>query len=379
MKDILNRLNEEKCDAYVMYDSADNSDMLYLSGFNASDPYIYIQKNDGSKHLIVASMEMLRARRESACNILSRSDAGMPELLKKYKNADLASAHMITDFAGKRLLVPSSMQVGFAEMLKMAADDIVIDDNTVAMMRSVKNDSEIEKIRDAQKANDAAMKLAVDIIKNSKPDDFGALYTEENVPLTSEFIKEVVHYRFYHMNFDDKDIIISSGADTALPHSKGSGQIYANQPIVMDIFPRSLSTGYFADMTRTVSKGKPSDEIEEMYKTTAEAKKMAAEMIHPGVTGAEVHCAVADFYKSQGYESAGCSGFIHSLGHGVGLDIHEMPLLSPSGGVLEPGNVITIEPGLYYPGIGGVRIEDMGVVTEDGFDIFTCFEEQLIV
>ena len=147
----------------------------------------------------------------------------------------------------------------------------------------------------------------------------------------------------------------------------------------MDVFPQNLKTGYFADMTRTIAKGAPADEIIRMYKTVHDAKELAVNLLGPGITGAEVHNAVAAYFAEQGYETAGSSGFIHSLGHGVGLEIHEGPSLSPSGGILEPGNVVTIEPGLYYPGIGGVRLEDMGVITEDGFDRFTNFEEQLIV
>ena len=164
-----------------------------------------------------------------------------------------------------------------------------------------------------------------------------------------------------------------------MPHARGTGPLYANQPIVMDVFPRSELTGYFADMTRTVSKGAPSDEIIRMYDAVQKAKELAASMIHPGITGAEVYTAVVEFFQAEGYETAGSSGFTHSLGHGVGLEIHEAPSLSPSGSELKVGQVITLEPGLYYQGIGGVRLEDMGVVTRDGFDSFTCFEEKLVV
>ncbi|NLA39144.1 MAG: M24 family metallopeptidase, partial [Methanomicrobiales archaeon] len=137
-------------------------------------------------------------------------------------------------------------------------------------------------------------------------------------------------------------------------------------------------TGYHADMTRTVVKGEPSPAIREMYEAVRDAKALSASRVRAGVPGADLYQAVVDLFHDRGYES-GTQGFIHSLGHGVGLEVHEEPSLGPGGGALAAGNVITIEPGLYYPGTGGVRLEDMGAVTETGFDRFTQYGEELIV
>ncbi|MDO5846521.1 MAG: Xaa-Pro peptidase family protein [Methanocorpusculum sp.] len=377
MTGISEELKKRTCDAYVVYDTSDNEDMRYLSGFLATDPYLYIFKRDGTASLIVSSMEELRARRESACGVVTRTSAGFAELLKQYPDPDAASAHMIANFSGKRLLVPYSMPVGFARALTEAAE-VEIDDGTVLAMRSVKTPEEIEKIRAVQRKNEQGVHIAVEAVRKSTVDENGGLVFED-APLTSEKIRAILHDEFYRLGLEDRDTIISCAGDTALPHAKGSGQLMANQAIVMDVFPRETSTGYFADMTRTISKGRPSDEIVAMYAVVHEAKTLAAKMIRPGITGAEVHNAVADFFTQKGYETAGTSGFIHSLGHGVGLAIHELPSLSPRGKELVPGNVVTIEPGLYYPGTGGVRLEDMGAVTEDGFDSFTTFEEELII
>lgn len=377
MAGILEELEQRDCDAYVVYDSSDNEDMRYLSGFLATDPFIYVYKKDGGQFLIVSSMEELRARRESPCSIVTHTAAGIYELLEKHNDADAASAEMIKNFCGEKLLVPYSMPVGFARALESSAQ-VTIDSGTVLSMRAKKTGVEIEKIRAVQKKNERGVTLAVDTVRKADVSEDGGLFFEDE-PLTSEKLREIMHEAFFRMGLDDKDTIASCGADTALPHAKGEGQLFANQPIVLDVFPRDIETGYFADMTRTISKGKPSDEICRMYDTVHEAKELAVSLIRAGVSGADVHNAAADYFTKKGYVTAGTSGFIHSLGHGVGLAIHESPSLSVRGGVLEEGNVVTVEPGLYYPGIGGVRLEDMGAVTEDGFDRFTTFEEELIV
>lgn len=377
MKRLLEELEKHACDAYVAYDSSDDADMRYLSGFLASDPYIYVFSKDGASTLIVSSMEETRARYESACSIVTRISAGLPELLKKYPDPELAAAHMIRNFAGPRLLIPPSMPVGFARKLTEVAE-VIIDSGTIAGIRSIKTEDEIEKIRYVQKKNEIATRAAVDAIRKSEPDDRGILMLED-APLTSERVRDIIHFALRPFNCEDIDTIVSCGEASSMPHARGTGPLYANQPIVMDVFPRSELTGYFADMTRTVSKGVPSDEIVRMYDSVQKAKELAVSMIRPGVTGASVYSAVVEFFRENGYETAGSSGFTHSLGHGVGLEIHEAPSLSPSGGELKVGHVITLEPGLYYQGVGGVRLEDMGVVTSDGFDSFTCFEEKLVV
>ncbi len=379
---LTNELKRQNCDAYVVYDSAENSDMRYLSGFLATDPFLYLCRRDGSELLIVASMEELRASREARCPVLSRTAAGMARYLKEGLNPDQATARMLRSCSSDtpdsrcRLLIPYTMPAGFARALSAEAD-VVIDTDTVSRMRAVKTPEEIAMIREVQRENERGVHLAMEAIHKSTIGENDDLIFEDE-PLTAEKIKCILHEAFYEKGLEDRDTIISCAGDTALPHAKGAGQLYAHQPIVMDVFPRG-SNGYFADMTRTVSKGKPSDEICAMYRTVHDAKELARSLIKPGITGAEVHNTVADYFRNCGYETAGTSGFIHSLGHSVGLAIHESPSLSPQGETLVPGNVVTIEPGLYYPGTGGIRLEDMGVVTETGFDTLTIFEEDLII
>ena len=169
-----------------------------------------------------------------------------------------------------------------------------------------------------------------------------------------------------------EDTIVSCGEDTAIPHMTGTGPLRADEPIIIDLFPVHEKSGYYADMTRTFVKGEPSPEILEMYTALREAKQLAISRVKSGVSGADLYQLVVDFFKERGYDSD-TRGFVHNLGHGVGLQMHELPTVGPSGKPLETGNVITIEPGLYYPDIGGVRLEDIGAVTKKGFDNFTSF------
>jgi len=377
MRTLAEAMEEKNSDAYVVYDSSVNADMRYLTGFLASDPYIYIYPKNKRGIIVVSSMEELRARKETSCNVITRSSARLPDLLQELKDPELATAQMIRNLAGANLLVPASMPVGFAQTLMRVAN-ITVDRGTVASMRCVKTPEEIRLIREVQQQNEKATHAAMEFIRKSGIDEHGGL-NHEDEPVTSEKVREVIASVLRPCACEVRDSIISCGPDTAIPHCLGTGQLYANQPIVMDVFPRNLKTGYFADMTRTIAKGTPSEEIIQMYETVHAAKELAGDMLSPGITGAEVHNAVAAFFTEKGYKTTSASGFVHNLGHGIGLEIHEGPSLSPSGGILEPGNVVTIEPGLYYPEIGGVRLEDMGVITEDGFDKFTNFEEQLIV
>jgi Xaa-Pro aminopeptidase len=205
----------------------------------------------------------------------------------------------------------------------------------------------------------------------------GILYLDAK-PLTSEYIKYAMHCVLLEHGCSAEDTIVSCGEDTAIPHMTGTGPLRADEPILIDLFPVHEKSGYYADMSRTVVKGEPSGDILEMYTALREAKQLAVSRIKSGISGAELHQLVVDFFKDRGYGND-TQGFVHNLGYGVGLQIHELPTVGPSGKTLETGNVITIEPGLYYPGIGGVRLEDIGAVTKTGFDNFTSFPEDMVI
>lgn len=199
-------------------------------------------------------------------------------------------------------------------------------------------------------------------------------------PLTSEYLKGLVHHWLFDEGlFDPEKMIIASGRQTSMPHHSGKGILRPNQPIIIDIFPRHLENGYFADMTRTFVKGVPTKEIVRMHQMVLEAQKLAIESIQPGIQAQGIHQKVVDFFHQAGYH-VGEKGFMHGTGHGLGLDVHEEPFINASStDILQPGQVITIEPGLYYPEWGGVRLEDVILVTDTGYENLTNYHKRLII
>ncbi|MFA4878397.1 MAG: Xaa-Pro peptidase family protein [Methanoregula sp.] len=368
-------IGEHGADAFVMYASSRDADMRYLAQFTTSDPFVFFKKADERAVIIVSQMETGRASRESKAAVMTRGQAGLPEIMKSEKDPVRATARMIADMAGKKILVPPQFPVGMATAL---ADfcSVTVDSGTVLSMRARKTRPEITTMKRVQSITESAMEKAIHLIRKSSVKK-GILWYK-GAPLTSEYVKFVMHSHLLEHACNAVDTIVSCGEDTAIPHMTGTGALKADEPIVIDLFPVEEKTGYYADMTRTVVKGEPSQEIREMYTALREAKHLGISRVKAGAGGAEVYQAVVDFFRDRGYESD-TRGFVHNLGHGVGLQIHELPTVGPAGKTLEKGNVITIEPGLYYPGIGGVRLEDIGAVTAKGFDTFTNFSEDLVV
>jgi Xaa-Pro aminopeptidase len=362
-------------DAYVMYASSRDADMRYMTRFISSDPFVYIKKPGVNGRIIVSQMEYGRASRQSPASVMTRTQAGLPDILKAEPDTLKATAKMIADQSGERLLLPAQFPLALAEALR-AHCTVTVDAGTVPAMRAKKSRTEINCMKNVQRITETAMGRAVSLIGSAHVKK-GVLHSK-GIPLTSEYIRYSMHCLLLEHGCTAVDTIVACGEDTAMPHMSGTGPLHADEPIIIDLFPCHEESGYYADMTRTVVRGEPSPEISEMYSTLREAKQLAVSRIHSGISGADIHQHVVDYFKEHGYESD-TRGFVHNLGHGVGLQVHELPTLGPAGKKLAAENVVTIEPGLYYPGIGGVRIEDIGAITRSGFDNFTSFSEELVL
>ena len=380
-------LDETDIDGYLIDADSTDSDQYYLSGFDAPDPFVTLY--DGETHLLFPrSLEFGRAKRESSAESVERYvDFDHAELIEEH-GPEAAVSHVLARFVEsygvESVAVPPRFPLRTADGLRGRGVEVTPDtDGTITEIRATKTDAEIEHVRAAQKANETAMRAAEDLLSDAGVADDGQL-RHDGAPLTSERVKEEIEVTLLRHGCSLDETIVACGAAAADPHDRGSGSLTAGEPIIVDIFPQDKTTKYHADMTRTFCVGEPTETVREWYELTERAKAAAFEVLEPGATGEAVHDAVCDVYEEAGLptlrsDDRAETGFIHSTGHGVGLDVHELPRLSPAGGELEPGHIVTIEPGLYDPEVGGVRIEDIAVVTDDGYENLTEYDQQLVV
>ena len=362
-------------DAYLVYASSAEPDMRYLTGFSTSDPFVFIKRNGERGVIVISQMEYARAVREARTAVMTRTAAGLPDILKKENNLWDATALMIAGLTKGTILVPPNFPIRLARSLERKFQ-VKIDEKGLANLRAVKSRTERRYIRHVQQCTEKAIDKAITLIRKSQ-ERKGTLFLQGE-PLTSERIRGEMHRLLIDLGCRVTDTIVSCGAETAIPHAVGNGPLLANEPIIIDLFPQDERSGYYSDMTRTVVRGEASPEIKDMYSAVSDAHNLAVSLIQDGKTGSSIHQKVIDLFSSRGFES-GSRGFIHNLGHGVGLEIHEAPSLGPSGGPLAQGNVITVEPGLYFPKIGGVRLEDIGTVEKRGFRLLTKYPKELVL
>lgn len=369
-------ITSHEASAYCLYASSDDPDMRYLTGFTMHDPIPVIKKPGKIPVMIIPVMEMERAQRESDAQCITRQEAGYQEIITAFTEPHQIAAEMIHRCVQGPVIVPPKFPVALARALE-ERDRVLIDTKgTIARMRSVKTDDEINHISHVQQAVEEAMSQAIHQIKNA--DIRGGILWAGDAPLTSERVKYLIHISLLARRCTAHDTIVACGEETSMPHCTGTGPLQSNQPIVIDIFPQSEATGYHADMTRTVSRGRPSENVCELYEAVACAQQIGEDSITAGVTGASCYQAVKDYFDEAGFRTD-TEGFTHSLGHGIGLEVHEQPSLSPVGEKLISGQVVTVEPGLYYRGIGGVRIENLGVVSDMGFRCLTTMNTEMIL
>jgi Xaa-Pro aminopeptidase len=280
-------------------------------------------------------------------------------------------------------LVPTTFPTGHADHLRANGIELTVDQPHFDDRRRVKNATEVEGIRRACRAAEAGLRAGLELLRSADRAN-GALVLDGK-PLTCERVKQAVEQAFGEHGAAADEFIVSHGAQTAIGHDMGSGAIASDDIVLFDLFPRDRETGCFADFTRTYTLGPASEEIQEYHRLSKEALERAIAGIRPGVDGKEIHASVCDFFhehghKTQLHKDAGevlQDGFFHATGHGVGLEVHEQPGLGRIGGELVAGDVVAVEPGLYRHGYGGVRLEDLVLVTEDGAEVLTDFPYDL--
>lgn len=368
----------EDFDGYLIRDNSSNKSLYYLTDFEVHDDVTYLRTDD-KDFLLVAPLEISRARKEASVDeVISTAKYTEGDTRDDREKEIKNTEKMLKDQGIEKLAVPGDFPLMFADKLREGFDVKPVEDFVIEE-RKTKSDREIEKNGESQKVTEKAMKHARKIINNSDID--GEVVIHEGEVLTSERLRNLIReFLEDHGCNIPEESITASGPEGADPHSIGEGPIKAGEPILIDIFPRK--DGYFGDMTRTFVKGEVSEEVKEMHQAVEEVLKQALNVIEAGVTTDEVHGKVCDVLESRGFNTLRQDkdteeGFIHSTGHGVGLDLHEPPRIAENSKELKEGMVLTIEPGLYIKDLGGVRLEDMIAVKEDGFENFNSMSYDL--
>jgi Xaa-Pro aminopeptidase len=360
--------------------SQSNQNLFYKTRFLAGDPFVYFETADTSL-LLVSSMERGRALKESIVpDVRTFDDFGFLDLLRQTGDRTGAFIGMLvrllTDLGHDRIQVEATFPVIYADALRASGLQLQVEPQLFTLQRRRKAEGEIEAIEAAQRATERAMARAVEMIGQGE-EHAGALHID-GIPLTSERVRGEIQMSFLRDNMDtDAGLIVAGGPGAADPHWEGSGPLRPGEAIVMDLFPRGKQTRYYADMTRTVVKGTPSETLRGMYAAVSDALDAALGEIRAGANGRSAHDAVKAVFARAGFAGDGNGPrFIHGTGHGLGLDIHEAPSLSTIDMDLVEGDVVTVEPGLYDPAVGGIRIEDLVVVTADGYRNLTHFDRR---
>ena len=355
--------------------------------FKAGDPAAWMLKPDGSTLLMIRDIEADRARREVGVDLVCSPADFEPQggLSGDRETATAqAVAECLVRSAVDEIVLDRSTPHIFVHHLEAAGIKVLYDADFGVLERRSKDPEELEALRSAQRDTERAMEMACELIAGAEVDDQGVLLLD-SAPLTSEIVRVRIDVLLLELGYDCSGAIVAGGPAASDCHFMGTGPLRTGEPVIVDIFPRSKTTRYNGDCTRTVVNGVVSEEIARMHSTVAAAKKAGIAAIRSGVTGESVHQATIDVIAEQGYAVGlppaetppDFCGMVHGTGHGVGLDVHEPPLLDFKGPKLVSGDVLTVEPGLYGPAIGGIRIEDMVAVTTDGCENFNRLPEGL--
>ena len=329
-------------------------------------------------YLVVPRIEYHRAVESAGSNVFTPEMLGVPPR----GQAGAWSWALLKRMRVHAVRVAAEFPLGVAEMLRRQGVRLVAQGRAQECMRVTKTAAEIRKITEVQQAAVIAMRAAVEMIARAEIDEKWILRTHGE-RLTAEHVKRVIRHVLLDHDCFCRDIIVACGAQGAQPHAQGSGPLRAREPILIDIFPRHLEHGYWGDLTRTVVRGGAGQAVRRMYGAVRAAQGAALAAIRPGARGESVHRAADRELAARGYKAVGTLtdvwGFGHSTGHGIGLALHETPALGAEKARLRAGMVLAIEPGIYDPKVGGIRLEDVIAVTSEGWRYLVPCEKRLEV
>ena len=354
----------------IVASAESSADMLYATHLNLPDDFIYIGCGD-TRVAIVSDLEYDRARANAMPGLTVRNQTEfgtgikLVELLKKIQQ----------EYHIKKFRLPYDFPAGLAAQLHSAGVACCISEKNFFPQRSIKAEFEIDFIRQAMLVNELAMQKAFDAIADCTVNSDNALLLNGEL-FTSEKLRSIIDSTLAANDAVGSGTIAAAGVQGSMPHNRGEGVIYANTPIVIDVFPRMNATGYYGDLTRTVVKGKAPEIVKKAFEAVKTVRDECKELVKANVAGKVAYdhalARLTELGFPTGSNEKGFYGFFHGLGHGVGLEIHESPRLSRNvEHLLQAGEVVTVEPGVYYPEWGGIRLEDLVVVRENNCECIT--------
>jgi len=357
--------------ARLLYAASEtDADILYPTGFFAPDPFLFVLAR-GRRVMVMSDLEMDRARNQARVDqVMSWSRLAKDEEAAGGKATPAAViARALRVLRVRRVEVPRAFPLGLAMELDERGLRLDVGPDPFWPQRERKRPDEVRAIQASLRAAEAGLEAGLAALGACAIGRDGSL-RRGGRRFTAEDLRAAVNERIMALGCVPAHTICAPGDQAVDPHEEGHGPLRAHEAVVMDIFPRSERTGYFGDLTRTVVRGRASERLKEVYALVGEGVRLGHRRVKPGASGQAIHREIQDLFTARGYPTGSkdgrMQGFFHGTGHGLGLQIHEPPSISTRPSTLRAGHVVTVEPGLYYLGLGGVRIEDVALVTATG-------------
>ena len=362
----------KRADQALLMVSASEGDanMLYATGIFVPDPFIFFEHKN-AKYVVMSDLEIDRAKKQARVNrVLSLSlyQRRLRKLGKAPTTVDVLDL-IFRERGIRSLIVPANFPALLSDQLRAKGFSVQIKRDPFFAEREIKNDREVRQITESLRVARLGLEAGIRMLKRAKIGRDGYLYIG-GAKVTSEMLKTAVNTTMMAQGWVPSHTIISSGNQCVDPHHEGTGPVKAHTSVIFDIFPRSQKSGYFGDLSRTVVRGRASERLKKIYATVQEGQQIGFDLVRDGVNGKEIHDKILSLFAARGFPTGKIAGrmqgFFHGTGHGLGLDIHEPPRIAPVDATLKSGHVVTVEPGLYYLGVGGVRLEDVVLVKPSG-------------
>ena len=360
--------------------SDSDADMLYATKFWAPDPFIFLERN-GKRTLVLSDLEIDRGRKQADADefvMFSELEREVQGKSRKAPPYEKVLAYFLKKRGVRSATVPANFPLRYAEELTMNKIRVRATNGFFWPEREAKSNEEVKMMGQALRITEKGLKRAIEVLKQSKPGS-GKPLQWHGKALTSQILRAEIDSAILRAGGVPLGTIVAGGDQACDPHERGFGPLYADSLIILDVLPRDAKTGYFGDMTRTVLRGRASDAQRKLWETVKAGQALALKRVKAGVDGMTIHKAIRELFAGRGFPTEIRKGrrvvFFHGTGHGLGLEIHEHPRLQKV--TLKDRQVLTVEPGLYYPGVGGARLEDVVLVTKTGCRILSRFPKQL--